>query len=326
MMTSTNSIEIRTIVCAICVILGVVVQYLAAPGIVSFVLGTLLIVVPTIFLTRFRVSLPQVHNGGGQASGQETARWVTIPSDKITETFSHATEKGMRVEVYSEFDEWMCKGCLRYVIMIPILVIGVCIGFSDPHIGAFFVNIVLLPWACLRMKYGSEYRKIYDGREYLTENNAHSQIKQKQDNLVTIYLNTTDLHPDMQFCLKHIKNKTYFEDVKIVYPIPGEGSGIICSMVSTAINNSVYPYSYYVLVFKGTDIEDSIINQFLECSRYNDFKGKVSVKDGNTVLVVTKYKSSRMYAEYETGDDDCDDLCQIIHSLNQLIEQMWGSK
>ena len=320
-MASKNSIEIKTTICAVCVCIGVIVQFWPDLGFVSFAAGTLLIVVPTLFLTRFSIPIPESSSGN---SKQVTSRWISIPKDKIVESFHHAICVENSVELYAEADEGMTKGCLNYFVMIPVIIICLLLSFGQPHIGALFIDLVLIPWVYLRLKLGNDYRRIYKmGKMYLTCNHSNNSflLGKKRDNLLTVYKNTTDLNPDMQFELQHINDKTYIDDVKIVYPIPRDISGILCSMVSTAINSSVYPYSYYVLVFKGIRSKKcEIMRDLLKISNYKEFIGKVSNKDGNTVLVITKYKSDYGTREYETDDHDCMDLCDIIINLNEYLE------
>ena len=53
-------------------------------------------------------------------------------------------------------------------------------------------------------------------------------------------------------------------------------------------------------------------------AHFGNFSGEVSVKDGNTVLVITKKSGFR---EYETNSDDCGYLASIIMSINDYLEK-----
>ena len=369
-----KSFDIKTIICVACIILGVIVQFLIYPGVITFVAGSLLIAVPPFFLapksieipktpsrqqisttTRYQTaSRPKKSIGANldycDAKASESidpddsddldledtvitettentqpkaptnpVRWLTIPNDKLSETFEHAIQTGERIPLQSDMDDFMFKGCLSYFIMVPVILIGIWAGLSDqPHIGAFIINLALIPLAYFKLKFGTSYRKSFNSQPYaLSSSDVDNNIKFKRSNIQFIYDKTSTLSPDMQFELTHIDDRAYFTDVRINYPIPALLPNILCSMVSIAINNDVCPYSYYVLVFKGEHIKnDTVMTDFINCSKSGDFRGTVSVKDGNTILVVTKYKGIR---EYETEFNDCEVLCDIIAKLNQCI-------
>ena len=367
MTTNTNSLDYKSIICVVCVVLGVMIQFLVIPGVPAFIAGTLLIAIPPFFLSPPSLAPPKRPKapriGSYQASkpkpsiGQNldfcdakanvskdkdlskaestkkqeeksdtnqpenATRWVTIPEEKVDETFIQATTQKEDPKLYSSFDGMLWSGCLRYFIMIPLLVIGILMGLNEqPHIGAFVTNLALIPWAYARLKYGKDYRKTFESPySSVTAQKFMTAILFKKTNLLYLYKQTKDLHPDMQFELKKIDGKAYITDVRITFPSPSGIPGILCSMISTALNNSVCPYSYYVLVFKGTQMKtDSIMNKLVDLSLNKHFKGEASVKDDTTVLVVTKYSGT---CEYETNEEDCDTLCEIITELNQCIEE-----
>ena len=311
-----KSSDIKTIICVACVILGVIIQFLIMPGFVSFLLGSLFIIVPPFFLAPESIEYPNIP----KESFDEETKWVTVASDDIDTTFKHAGPNYTGVEFYSDFDHSICKGCLNYVILGILILLGIGMAANDqPHIGALLIDFAIVPWAYIRIKYGKKYRQAFKESGYLRGNKSNSSdIQYKRENLLTIYEQTKDLTPEMQFELTRANEKTTFSDVRINYPIQRKIPGILCSMVSVSLNNGVYSYSYYVLVFKGSKIKDaSIMQQLKERASSQHFSNQVSVKDDNTILVVTKTKG---HLEYETDEKDCEELCGIINELNHYID------
>ncbi len=308
--------DIKTIICLVCVLVGVLIQFLGPFGIVSFLVGSLLIAVPPFFLSPESIELPKP-----PASTAVQTRWHTIDDDDIQKTFAHAIELDKRFEAYNDTDKMLAGGCLNYVVLVLAILIGVsCAAADEPHIGAFIIDLALVPWAYIRLKYGKGFRKTFKEDLYLGNSLVNDRIVgYKKDNMIDIHYETRELSPQMQFELMHSGEKTVFNDVRINYPIQKKVPGILCSMVSAAVNNYVYPYSYYVLVFKGNKIskDSAIINELQDCASDGNFGGEISVKDGNTVFVVTKKRGS---VEYETDSYDCENLCRIIKKLNACID------
>ncbi|MBO4349809.1 MAG: hypothetical protein J6A01_02550 [Proteobacteria bacterium] len=309
-----KSSDSKTIICLVCIILGVIIQFLLGPSIITFLVGSLLIAVPPFFLAPGSINPPKKENH----SEKPEIRWRTIAKDDIPDTFAHARDKKKGFETYSDFDDTVRKGCLNYVILIGGILLGCAMAFSgEPHSAGVLIDFVLIPWAYIRLKYGKGYRETFKESNSTRTSLRSSNIELKQQNMQDIYDKTSELEPEMEFELTRENGETYLTDVRIKYPVHAKIPGILCSMVSAAVNNYVYPYSYYVLVFKGTQIEDApIMRELKQRSCSNHFTGDVSVKDGNTVLVITKTSGT---LEYATNEDDCEALCRIITDLSQYI-------
>ena len=309
--------DIKTIICLVCVLVGVFIQFLGPFGIVSFLVGSILIAVPPFFLSPESVELPKAP----ASSSDVQTRWHTVDENDIQTTFEHATELNKRFEAYNDTDKMVAGGCLNYVVLVLAILIGVsCAAADEPHIGAFIIDLALVPWAYIRLKYGKGFRKTFKEDLYLGNSLVNDRIiGYKKDNMLDIYSDTSELAPQMQFELKHYAQKTVFSDVRITYPIQKKVPGILCSMVAAAINNYIYSYSYYVLVFKGSKVSknSAIVKELEACASFSDFDGEISVKDGNTVFVVTKKRGA---VEYVTHTVDCKDLCKIIKDLNACID------
>ena len=309
-----KSSDSRTIICLVCIILGVIIQFLLGPSIITFLVGSLLIAVPPFFLAPESVNPPKKKNH----SEKPETRWRTVAKDDIPVTFAHARDKKKGFESYSDFDAAVRKGCLNYFILIGGIILGVAMAASgELHYGALVADFVLIPWSYIRLKYGKGYRKTFKESNSTRTSLISNNIEYKQQNMQYIYDNTSELEPEMEFELTRKDDETHLTDVRIKFPVHAKIPGILCSMVSAAVNNYVYPYSYYVLVFKGTQIKKSPIAEELEkLSDSGDFSGEVSVKDDTTVLVVTKTSGT---LEYATNEDDCEALCHIIMELSQYI-------
>ena len=310
-----KSSDSKTIVCIVCVILGVIIQFFVFPGIVTFVIGSLLIAIPPFFLAPQTVASPV-----SKSSGTPEKRWITVEKDDIGKTFAHAEESRRRFELYTSGDESIRNGCLSYVAIGIAVVLGVLFALSDiPRVGSFIIDLSIVPWAYIRLKYGNQYRQLFKEKRNATHGEENDgRIRLKKQNLETIYAGTESINPQMQFELGRVDEKAFFSDVRILYPthdIPG----LLCSMVSASINNYVYPYSYYVVVFKGYKIHNTPFWKGLEkIAKGRFYTNNTDLKDDTTILVVTKTSG---YPEYATDVDDCELLSNIIIGINQYIEE-----
>ncbi|GEM_PF-6333049 len=307
-----KSSDHKTIICLVCIILGVIFQFLIGPSLITFLVGTLLIAVPSFFLAPESVNPPKKKN----ANAKPEIRWRTVAKDDIPVTFAHAGESKNGFEIYSELDDTIRKGCLNYVVLTIGILLGIAMAANgELHYGALVTDFVLIPWAYIRLKYGKGYRKTFKKSKPARTSLGSGNIEYKQKNMQYIYDNTSELEPEMEFELTREGDETHLTDVRIKYPKHTKITGILCSMVSSAVNNYVYPYSYYVLVFKGTQIKESPIAEELEkLTDSGHFSGEVSVKDNTTVLVVTKTSGN---PEYATDEDDCEELCHIMVELDK---------
>ena len=108
----------------------------------------------------------------------------------------------------------------------------------------------------------------------------------------------------------------------------------LCMMATinrTNVQGTIFPYAYFVVVFRGTTIANETtvfseeMNRLNEMSQFRQFRFDVKVQDGNSVIVVLpasirQYTTDLIYIQ--TMCDFMAETCQLLNQYRHVIETL----
>lgn len=309
--------KIPMIVTLIFILIGTLIQFID-PSEGMYFVGLLLIVLVPPTVSLFSDTTPKF-------DGEVIEKWHKLRPEETDDVLEQLTHP----KAYNVLERNFFEKLFSFYCSIGMLIIAIFVSFGyilDEAfvMGALIADAVAIPRALHFIIYGKspagvskEGKSIFPIREQMKAVNVLRTLDTRQESSETAE-DKFNFITEVKLCKGADVKVT---DIRLQVDMKEKYRDLLCAMVSiskNSVQSVYYPYAYYVIVLKGTNQQQGLLQQLDAICNDTVFRCEANVNDGNRVFVYTKKMGSQ---EYTTSPVDCKALYMIISRSTIILDR-----